>query len=708
MNEPLFSSNWHRVAELRPKLAPQVRVQRQRYRGQIWFVLRDASKGSHYRLNASAYAFVGRLDGERSVNDLWQRALEQGGDDAPSQGDIIRLLARLNEMELVQYRTKPDVEALFRVANERPRGVRRRQLNPMAFRVPLFDPTAFLDRLEPALPYIFNPAALALWLLVAVTGGLTAAIYWQALAAHAAVNLQSGQYLLLAWLCYPVIKAVHELGHAAAIRRWGGAVHEAGITLLFFTPAPYVEASAANAFPQRQRRALVSGAGIMVELFLASVALWIWLCVQPGIVRDVAFVILVLAAGSTFLVNGNPLLRFDGYFVLCDALDLPNLASRSTAYWIYFVQRHGLGRTNAQPVPTAAGERKWLLCYAPLSFVYRLALSGGMVLWVGSKSWLLGLMVALLLLALLIIKPARDFFGAVLAGGGGRRRAVVALGAAAVVLCAVPLPFTASGQGVVWPPEDAQLRAEVDGFVSGVLAKTGEEVQPGQVLIQLTDPALLAEREALASRMTGLRAEQYDSVLRNPVKARDVLHRVERTEAELEHVEQRLEALNVRSKVAGRVVLARPEDLPGSFVRKGSMLGYVLTPGALNVRALLTGEDAPLVRAHGRDAEVRLAERPEVRLPALIVADMPAATQVLPNAAFGERSGGVHRTDPSDATGLRALEPVFQFDVVVLDQQLERVGGRAWVRFDLGNTPLAVQWYRRASQLLLAHFNPTE
>ena len=707
MSEPLFNSNWHRVAELRPRLASQMHIQRQRYRGETWYVLRDAARGSHYRLNSPAYRFVGRLDGERSVNELWELTVEELGDDAPTQGDILRLLARLNAMDLLQYRTKPDVETLFRIGNERHGREQRKRVNPLALRVPLFDPTRLLNRAEPALPYLFHPGAMALWLAVTLAGGLAAFVNFPALGLHAAENLQSGHYLLLAWLCYPVMKALHELGHALAVRRWGGAVHEAGVTLLFFTPAPYVDASAANAFSQRHQRALVSAAGIMVELFLGSAALWIWLCVQPGTVRDVAFVTLLLAAASTFLVNGNPLLRFDGYYLLCDALDLPNLAARSTSYWIYLLQRYALGRASAQPVPTAAGERKWLVCYAPLSFVYRLVLSCGIVLWVGAKSWLLGLMVALIVLSLVIVKPAREFFGAVLAGGG-RRRAVLAAGAAALLLCAVPLPFTSAGQGIVWPPEDAQLRADVEGFVTDVLAQTGDEVRVGQVLIQLDDPALLAERDTLASRMTGLRAEQYDSLLRNPVRAQDVLHRVERTRAELEYVEQRLEALNVRSKVAGRLVLARPEDLPGSFVRKGAMLGYVLTPGSVNVRTLLTGEDAPLVRGRARRAEVRLAERPNAPLPARIVADMPAATQVLPNAAFSDRAGGAHRTDPADSAGLRALEPVFQFDVAVLDQKLERVGGRAWVRFELGNAPLAVQWYRRASQLLLAHFNPTQ
>ena len=107
MNEPLFHSNWHRVAELRPRLASQMHIQRQRYRGETWYVLRDAARGSHYRLNSPAYRFVGRLDGERSVNELWELAVEELGDDAPTQGDIMRLLARLNAMNCCNTAPSP-------------------------------------------------------------------------------------------------------------------------------------------------------------------------------------------------------------------------------------------------------------------------------------------------------------------------------------------------------------------------------------------------------------------------------------------------------------------------------------------------------------------------------------------------------------------------------------------------------------------------
>ena len=222
MVESLFHSHWHRVTDLQPKLGPHVQVQRQRYRGQTWYVLRDTASGSHYRMNSAAYQFVGRLDGARSVNQVWELAVRHLGDDALTQGEIIRLLAQLTDSGLVHAGTKPDVESLFRVEGERIRRRRWEQINPLAFRVPLFDPTRLLNRLEPALRTLLHPAVFVVWVLVAFAGALMVAVNWQALAAHAGANLQSARYMLLAWLCYPVMKALHELAHAAAVRRQPG------------------------------------------------------------------------------------------------------------------------------------------------------------------------------------------------------------------------------------------------------------------------------------------------------------------------------------------------------------------------------------------------------------------------------------------------------------------------------------------------------
>ena len=146
--------------------------------------------------------------------------------------------------------------------------------------------------------------------------------------------------------------------------------------------------------------------------------------------------------------------------------------------------------------------------------------------------------------------------------------------------------------------------------------------------------------------------------------------------------------------------------LPGTFARRGAPIGYVLQNTDMRVRAVVDQDRAHLVRHRTRGVEVRLADAVNTRVAARIGPDIPAATRQLPSAALGERGGGPFAIDAADTEGLRSVEPVFLYDVFLNNRMLERVGGRAWVRFDHGTEPLAFQVYRRASQMFLKQFDP--
>jgi putative peptide zinc metalloprotease protein len=159
--------------------------------------------------------------------------------------------------------------------------------------------------------------------------------------------------------------------------------------------------------------------------------------------------------------------------------------------------------------------------------------------------------------------------------------------------------------------------------------------------------------------------------------------------------------------MAGTLVMPRQEDMPGAFAKRGSILGYVLDRGDIGVRAAVPEYDAALVRERTRGVEVRMAEDSRERVTAQLVREVPAATNQLPSAALGDRGGGPYVTDPADKDAMRTLEPVVLIDLKLPEKTLQRVGGRAWVRFDHGAEPLAGQWYRRLRQLFLQHFDPT-
>lgn len=713
MNEPLVSGSWHRVAGLRPLLVPGLRVVRQPVRDQVWHVLVEPASGRQIRLNPAAYALVARFDGAATVEQVWQRRLLQDRADAPTQDEVLRLLAQLFRGGMVRFDAAPHLSLMFARRGEEGRQRRRGMMNPLMLRMPLADPARLLERLAPLAQWLFRPAALVVWLAAVLLTLLAAGAHFDELQAHARRLFASSGNYLVAWLAYPLVKFLHELGHGLAVRRYGGAVHELGVSLMFLTPAPYVDASAANAFPSPRHRLVVSAAGIVVEVALACAALAMWLLVSPGVVRDTALTIALMCSVSTVLFNANPLMRFDGYYALCDALQLPNLAARSQAWWSRR-WRAWIGVPVGGPAPLLArGERKWLAAYAPAAAVYRVLLMLALVFWVGSQSWLLGWLAALLLLAWLGRSGWRWATGDAAGGAdpASRRRslraAAAVCGGALVLLFVVPAPHQVVARGVIWPPEQAQLRAGAGGFVERLELAQGAAAQPGQSLLVLQDPVLVASQERIAAERDGLLAQQYGALLTQPVRAAAVAEDLERNAAELARVEEQLAQLEVRARLPGEVVWARPQDLPGSYVKRGAMLGHVLTGGPAHVRVALLEEDYLRTRGQVRSLRVRLADAPGSSYEGRLAEAAPGATLELPAPALGDRFGGPIPLDPADPNGMRTRVPVFLLDAEVPALQALAIGGRAWVKLVLPPQPLGLQWLAQLRQLLIKQFNPT-
>jgi putative peptide zinc metalloprotease protein len=728
MTASLYSPQWYRAARLCPRLRAQVRVQRQHWRDQRWYVLSDAATGRQHRINEAAYQFIGRCDGQRSVHEVWQALLDAQVDHpadnrtdkartaaftAPSQAEVLQLLGQLNELELLHADRTAHTGSVAQGGAARQRANRRRMLNPFSFRLPLGDPQRLLIKLDPLSQFVFRPVMLWLWLLCMAATLLWVGTEWPALRAQASLPHLGSAAIWLALLVYPLMKALHELAHGMAVRRWGGEVHEAGIGLLFLVPAPYVDASAAGAFARRGQRAMVGAAGIVVELTLAAIAFAVWGATQPGIVHSVALGVMVVGAGSTLLFNGNPLLRFDAYFVLCDLLDLPNLAARSDVWWGHHLSRWLLGSRREVPVH-APSERKWLWLYAPASWAYRLLLSLGLVLWLGGQWLLLGVLAAVYMVFTVLWRPvvgwARQAMNATQPGAElARLRLRLALCAGAVVLAVfvLPLPLSTVAPAVVWLPENAQVRPEVDGFIAALPVADGAQVKPGEVLIQLHNPELLSQHDQLSSRLEGLRVEQFQQLLRDPNAAQNLVLDVDRLQAQVQRLQERIDQLQLRATAAGTLSMPRQADLLGAYLHQGNTVGHVLAPNALRVRAAVSEADAHLVRNRWLGATVRLADQPDQVWQGQRSGDVPAATRLLPSAALADVGGGPLASDPAEKDGRHSLQPVFLLDLNLPGHSLDRVGGRAWVRIDHGSEPLALQAYRRAAQLFLQHFAPS-
>ena len=161
---------------------------------------------------------------------------------------------------------------------------------------------------------------------------------------------------VVVWFTLLVVILIHELGHAFACRRFGGECHELGIMFLVLIPTPYVDASTAWAFPNKWHRIFVGAAGMIVELFFAAICVFVWLNTNPNeLISQLAFNAMLVAGVSTVIFNANPLLRYDGYYMLSDWLEIPNLQQKSKDYLLGLIKRHVFRVKAHQPLPP--GER---------------------------------------------------------------------------------------------------------------------------------------------------------------------------------------------------------------------------------------------------------------------------------------------------------------------------------------------------------------
>ena len=711
-SERFLSPSWYRVAALKPRLREHLTVRMHRYRGQLWYVIGDGIRNRVHRVSPAGYVLVASMDGTRTLDSLWTEAAVTLGEQAPSQHQVIELVGQLHGNDLIAGDVPPDARDLFeRQAKANRSKLVQWVLNPLALRFPLIDPNDFLTRTLPFVRPLAGRFGGFLWLAIVLPALVLAMRYWPELTENVSDRvLPAGNLLLIAAL-YPVIKLLHELGHGYMTKAHGGEVHELGVMLLVLLPLPYVEVSAAAGFRGKWTRCAVGAAGIMVELFIAALALYVWLLVEPGLVRALAFNVMLTASVSSILFNGNPLLRYDGYYVLADAIEVPNLAQRGRQYWPYLLRRYMFCMPAQRDFPATRGERIWFLLYMPIATGYRISVTIGIALFLTSRYQAAGVALALWGLTAGILMPVGRGIWSLLsspdfASNRGRVLASTVAATAAVILLLlrVPLPLHTGAEGVVWLPDDAILRAGTDGFVTAVDVAPGGAVTRGQVLVDSSDPELAAEVKGLRAQEAALDAKLDSVRFSDRVEALVTEAELKAVQTERAQAEHRAALLQARAGTSGIFAVADPVDLPGRYFKRGDVIGYVLPrSGARLVRATVPQEDIDLVRNHLRTARIMLTDHLDHPLDVVSVHEVPAGTDKLPSAALGSGGGGATAVDPKDDHGMTALNRVFQFDLQLAAPVLRAgFGGRAYVRFDHEWEPLGEQLWRRARQLLLS------
>jgi putative peptide zinc metalloprotease protein len=288
-----------------------------------------------------------------------------------------------------------------------------------------------------------------------------------------------------------------------------------------------------------------------------------------------------------------------------------------------------------------------------------------------------------------------------------RKRAVlVTFGSGALIVTLamwVPMPSWTNAEGLVWVPENAEVRAATGGFVTRVLKRPGQSVAPGDALLELTDADADAALKVHQSKVEQMQVQLSSEMFEDRLKAELTRQSLEAERAVLANLERRADELIPQASRAGNWTVPNADDLEGKYFPQGTLIGYVVSGSLRTVRVVVSQEDAELVRLQTQAIELRLADRPWQTIRARSAREVPGGSQRLPSKALALDGGGSYATDPRDSSGLKTLVRTFQLDLE-LDSDLQDLtfGTRAYVRFNHAWEPLARQGFRRVRQLFLS------
>ena len=605
------------------------------FEGRPAWGIKDPVTLGYFELREEAFFVLNQLDGQSTIEGVCHSFHERFRPRSISVEELRGFLGQLVTQSLVVAEAPGHGRML--VAKEQTVRSRRRWMrlaSLLAIRFRGFDPDRLLGGMLSWLGWLFSPWAVAAGLLLIVSAITLVTVQFEELLAR----LPDAQALLsvpnLIWLSLllAAVKVLHEFGHGLTCKRFGGECHELGFMLLVFTPTLYCNVSDIWMVNEKWQRIAVSAAGMWVEAVIAASCTLLWWFSAPGLFHSLCLNLMFLCGVSTFVFNGNPLLRYDGYFVMADWLEIPNLQQQATSAVRGRLSGWFCGfDSGAGDDPSS--RREWgLFAYGVASSAYRVMLTF-LILW-GLHRWLeplgFGVFVQFLAvptLGLMVLTPLATAVKFLRTPANRTRidwsrfwlRAGVTL-AALVLLLNVPLPSRVTA-GALVDDDDAQ---RVYVTFAGTLtngARLGQHVEAGQEVARLEEPRLKVTLTQLEGELNQQRL-RLEHLERRRVSEPNVAQNIPTVREAVRDLEQQLaqrhrdaERLVLRSPCAGTVLPASRQRgmtssgaLPtwtgspldernrGSFLREGTTVCLIGNPVSRAALLMVNQDDINLVR----------------------------------------------------------------------------------------------------------------
>lgn len=735
LSDSLVSSSARRLF-LRKR--PDLVAQRQRYEGETYWVIKDPVGLNYFRFREEEFFLLNQLDGTASLDEIKERFEAEFPPQKITLEELQQFLGMLHRSGLVVADVPEQGYHLLRRRRER----RKKELiqafsNILAVRFKGIDPERILNALYPYVRWAFHPVTFLLCVILWVSALLLVLVEFNVFLSRLPTFQQFFTPTNALWLAavLAVTKVIHEFGHGLSCKHFGGECHEMGVMFLVLTPCLYCNVSDSWMLPSRWHRAAIGAAGIFVELTLAALATFVWWFSEPGLLNHLALNVMFICSVSTVMFNGNPLLRYDGYYVLSDLLEIPNLRQKATQILSRHAAHLFLGLEPQDDPFLPQRNHALFITYSVAAVIYRWVVVISILLFLNRlfkpyRLEIIGQAIAAASLYGLLVQPLYQLFKFLRVPGRWSQvkkprlyMTLAGLGAVLAFIFFVPLPYHVMCTCEIQPRDGIPIYVEVPGRLDEVQVRPGDRVQAGQELARLSDSDLdyqIARLQTLVNqyevRLTSLERRRFD----DPAAAAEIPSLREAYQTAKGQLAERLrdrERLVLRAAADGTVypppwkarretpetTLAEWSATPleprnlGAYLRAGDLFCLIGDPRQMEAVLIVDQADVDFVRS-GLSVRIKLDELPSQTFRGEI-AEVAKRQAEAASIRLSGKAGGEVATKTDPETGLEKPISISYQARVPLENDSEMLfpglRGQAKIRTDPANwLTLAQRFWR--------------
>jgi putative peptide zinc metalloprotease protein len=644
------------LGNARPKLKDGLRFSLRQRGEETWYLIEDEVNARYFRVGLLEAMLLSLLDGKRTVQEALALVAQFSGESQLDDVTSARICNFLIHSGLAYTESSRSVGRISSKEIKAKKAKRIQKLNPIAVSIPIMNPDLFFTQINRSIGWLLGWPFLVFGILAILYGLVRLCMNWDD---FSITRLQTytkfdWMWFALSWI---IVKIIHEIGHGITCKRLGGKVQEFGIVLFMFIPLPYVDVSSSWSFDRRCDRMAVAAAGMFFELIAGALAIFVWANLDPGPLRYHLEDAILAATLHTVIFNLNPLMRFDGYFLLSDAIDAPNLFQQGRQFVVALAQKFFLDPKTV--LPTDSRLQNFIRCYGLASWVWSQLLT--ITLFVGACNLLegIGVLIGGLGLTLWLIPAIRGLIRSLqVADEWDQRRvhrmarSLATVGGFALLMGLVlPAPPSVVAPIVLDHRQQSDLRAIASGFVEKIHVEPYQLVSQGQLLVEMSNPELIARRDDMRTELKASELKARSLYEKGNIAAAMAEREMGNSLADqLKELDYLVNSLNLRAPLAGQVLTPDLGSQLGRFFDSGQKIVSVGDPDTLEAIALVKQVDAESLTKHmNSPVKVHVWGARFSRLPARIHSIDPRATKTLPHEAFASPNGGPLAVAPADS-----------------------------------------------------------